>query len=435
MCGEWGGSVASDAGSIGARLRERFYYGWVIVGTLAITETVSWGILYYAFAVFLTPMRDELGWSTSTLTGAFSLALIVSGFAAPLVGIFIDRHGARLLMTLGSIAGTGLVVAWSRVASIPLYYLIWAGIGLAMSVTLYEPAFTTITAWFERDRARAILIVTILAGFASTIFLPLSGWLEGELGWRDALLALAVILGVGTILPHALVLRRRPEDLGLRVDGRAEADARAAEAVKPRPSARLGEAIRDASFWWITSAFFLETVSSIAIGVHMIPYLIDRGESAAFAATATGLIGAAQVVARIAATILTGRVSQAGLTAFLFGMQVVAIAILLEWDGRAGVLIAVLLFGAGRGVVTLMRPGLLVEYFGRTSFGAISGTMAFFLTFARGLAPVGAGLAYAAWGDYRPVFWLLAAISGAGALAMLGLIRRPRFWESAAGAT
>ncbi|MCC6704466.1 MAG: MFS transporter [Thermomicrobiales bacterium] len=404
----------------------RFYYGWVITGTLAITETVSWGILYYAFSALLTPMRDDLGWSVSTLTGGFSAGLIVMGLVAPAVGIWLDRHGPRLLMTAGSILGTALIVAWSQVSDVWLYYLIWIGIGLAMSATLYEPAFTAVTAWFERDRARAILIITILAGFASTIFLPLTGWFETRWGWRDALLGLAVILGVTTILPHALILRRRPEDLGLRVDGLAEAPAVVARGPRARPSMKLGEAVRDRSFWWITSSFFLETISSIAIGVHMIPYLIERGESAAFAATATGLIGAAQVAARITATILTKRVSQAALTAVLFAMQVVAIVILLEWEGRAGILVAVLIFGAGRGVVTLMRPGLVVEYFGRSAFGAISGTMSFFITWARGLAPIGAGLAYVWFGDYRPVFWLLAAISGLGALAMLGLIRRPR---------
>ncbi|MEZ4496930.1 MAG: MFS transporter [Thermomicrobiales bacterium] len=160
----------------------RYYYGWVITGTLAITETVSWGILYYAFSALLAPMRDDLGWSVSTLTGGFSLALIVMGIVAPAVGIWLDRHGPRLLMTGASILGTLMVVAWSRVNDVWLYYLIWIGMGLAMSGALYEPAFTSITAWFERDRSRAILIITIMAGFASTIFLPLSGWFEENVG-------------------------------------------------------------------------------------------------------------------------------------------------------------------------------------------------------------------------------------------------------------
>ena len=87
------------------------YYGWKIVGTLSLTETVSWGILFYAFSIFLSPMRDDLGWSSSTLTGAYSLALLVSGLSAPLVGVWLDRHGPRAIMTVGSILGVLMVLA------------------------------------------------------------------------------------------------------------------------------------------------------------------------------------------------------------------------------------------------------------------------------------------------------------------------------------
>src|SRR5215217_1068273 len=87
----------------------RLYYGWVVAGTLALTETISWGILYYAFSVFLVPMGSELGWSTATLTGAYSLSLLISGLAAPFVGRWLDRHGPRALMTAGSILGVLLV--------------------------------------------------------------------------------------------------------------------------------------------------------------------------------------------------------------------------------------------------------------------------------------------------------------------------------------
>ncbi len=200
-----------------------FFYGWVIVATLAVTETVSYGILYYAFAIFIDPMRAEFGWSSSAVTGAFSLALLISGFSAPLVGMWLDRRGPRLLMTAGSVVGTMMVLAWSRVDSLLPYYAIWLGMGFAMATTFYEPAFATLTRWFERDRRRAIVYVTLVAGFASTIFLPVASWLEERYGWREALVALAVVLGVMTILPHALVLRRRPEDLGLHPDGAAAA--------------------------------------------------------------------------------------------------------------------------------------------------------------------------------------------------------------------
>src|SRR5919112_5713910 len=241
-----------------AQLRASFsYYGWRIASTLAFTETVSWGVLYYAFAVFLVPMHEEMGWSQTAITGAYSLGLLVSGLTAPLMGRWLDRHGPRGLMTLGSALGTVLLLAWASVDDLWVFYLVWVGIGLAMAATLYEPAFAVLTQWFERSRGRAFLLVTLAGGLASTIFLPLSAWLVGAQGWRGALLALAALLALLTIVPHALVLRRKPEDLGLLTDGieptratRQEEKARAPN--EPRIKTRsvpLGVALRGLAFW------------------------------------------------------------------------------------------------------------------------------------------------------------------------------------------
>ncbi len=413
--------------SIAERLSGRIYYGWAIVATLALTETVSWGILFYAFSVFLVPMRETLGWSEAALTGAYSLGLLVSGMAAPFVGRWIDRRGPRALMTAGSLLGVALVLAWSQVGTLVAWYLLWIGIGLAMSATLYDPAFTAVTAWFERDRSKAFLLVTIAAGFASTIFLPLTAWLVSDRGWRSALVALAGLLFLLTAVPHAIFLRRRPEDLGLLPDGetvRDGAEGTATSAVAT--GAELREALRDPAFWWLAAGFALETLSAVAVGVYLIAYLTDRGDGAQFAAFAAGLIGAAQVAARILATVLGQRVSQVTLTGIVFALQAVALAILLEWQASAGVLIAVLMLGAGRGVVTLMRAGLVAEFYGRRNFGAINGSLALILNGARALAPIGAGVAFAVLGGYRPVFWGLAAISLLGALMMVGVSRTSR---------
>ncbi|MBV9354806.1 MAG: MFS transporter, partial [Chloroflexi bacterium] len=195
------------------------FYGWLLVGGLGVTEVISWGVLYYAFGVFLTPMEQELGWSRGATTGAFSLALVLSAIAAIPVGRWLDRHGARLLMSLGSCLAVLLVLAWATATTLPAFYLIWAAIGVVMAALLYEPAFAVVAVWFDRKRARALTAVTLIAGFSSTIFLPLSGWLVQVQGWRPALVSLAIILAVGTIPVHALLLRRRPEDLGLHPDG------------------------------------------------------------------------------------------------------------------------------------------------------------------------------------------------------------------------
>jgi MFS family permease len=262
---------------IAAHAGRRLYYGWVVVGTLATTETISWGILYYAFAAFLVPMQQELDWSTAALTGAYSLALLVSGLAAMPVGRWIDRHGPRLLMTLGSIGGTFLLLAWSRTDSLPAFYALWIVMGAVMAATLYEPAFVVVATWFRRLRSRALLLLTFVAGFASTVFLPVATLLIEQLGWRQALVVLAVFLAVTTIPAHALILRRRPEDLGLLPDGDQHPKGAPAAANFLIEGVPVRQALREHVFWWLTAAFFLGMLSSVAVGIHLIPFLLADG--------------------------------------------------------------------------------------------------------------------------------------------------------------
>jgi MFS family permease len=169
--------------------------GWLLVATLAVTETTSYGVLAYAFGVFLVPMHQDLGWSPTALTGAYSLAVIVSGVAALPVGRWLDRHGVRGLMTAGSAAATVLVLAWAQVTDLTAFYGIWVGIGVVMAAVLYEPAFAVIATWFRdsAERTRALLALTVVGGFASVIFVPLAGWLVEARGWRDALVVLAAM--------------------------------------------------------------------------------------------------------------------------------------------------------------------------------------------------------------------------------------------------
>src|SRR5690349_20728314 len=108
--------------------RGRLSRGWAMVITLAFTEAISWGILYYGFSVFIRPMQASLGWSRASITGAFSLALLVSGAAGVPIGRWRDRRGPRLLMTSGSIAAELLVFAWSRSFDLFSFYLIWIGL-------------------------------------------------------------------------------------------------------------------------------------------------------------------------------------------------------------------------------------------------------------------------------------------------------------------
>ena len=368
-------------------------------------------------------MHEEMGWSRTALTGAYSLGLLVSALAAPLAGRWLDRHGPRGLMTLGSALGSALLIVWASVEDLWLLYLAWAGIGLAMAATLYEPAFAVLAKWFDRGRGGAFLLVTLAGGLASTIFLPLSAWLVETEGWRAAILALAAVLALLTITPHALVLRRGPQDLGLLPDGvRPEDSAENEAANQPSEetgsSVSLGAALRGPALWLLAAAFFLGTLSQAAVYVHLIPYLAERGYSLGSAATMTGLIGASQLLGRVVVTVLEGRLPRDAVTAGIFALQAAALVVLITSRNPVGVLAFVLPFGAASGAVTIARATAVAEFYGPDHYGSIGGVVGMFVTGARTLAPVGAGAMSAAVGGYVPVLWALASGSAVAAIAM-----------------
>jgi MFS family permease len=400
-------------------LAARVYYGWVILGAVSFTEVVSWGILYYGFSVFVAPMQAELGWSQATITSAFSLALLCSGLAAVPVGRWLDRHGPRALMTAGSIAGSSLLVAWSAVQSVWAFYLVLAGIGAAMAAVLYEPAFVIVATWFRQKRGRALTVLTFFGAWASLIFIPLASWLVEHFGWRQALLALAALLAAGTILPHALLLRRRPADLGLLPDGAPAILTEKRPDPPPEPSLTARAALGEAGFWWLSCAFAASTFATVSLTVHLIPYLVSRGHPPAFAATVAGLFGLMSLAGRLLIGPLGDRFARPLVTAALLAMQAIGLVVLAVMPTAAGALVFIALFGAGSGTMTIMRAALLAERYGAANYGVISGAQNAVLTGARTFAPLGAGLLAAALGGYPLLLLGLGGLCLAGLVAML----------------
>jgi MFS family permease len=384
------------------------------VASLSITETVSWGILYYGFPVMLRPMEADLGYSRVQLTGALSIGLLTSALAALPVGRWIDRHGARGVMTLGSCLATVLLLGWAWIESLGALYAVWALMGLAMAATLYEPAFAAVVGWFPlKDRDRALLIVTLVAALASTIFMPFEAWLVGRLGWRGALTTLAVILALPTIPIHALVLRRPP-----RRDGRQASPGAAAEV----PGLTLGAAVKTGVFWVLGLAFLASNFTTNTVTVHLIPYLSDRGYSPTLAAAMIGWMGAMQLPARVVFGPLVARFGHRTLTVGIFIFQAIALA-QLALVRRLGTLAPmVVMLGSANGMATLARATTIAEIFGPRHYGTISGAIALGANGARAIAPFLAALLQVALGGYEPVFWLLA---GALVLAALGLLVAP----------
>jgi MFS family permease len=403
---------------------KRPYYGWILAIVFGFTETVSWGVLYYTFSVLIAPTTAELGWSRAEISGALSVMLVVSGLFGVAAGRWLDEHGPRLLMTAGSIAAVPLVIAWSQVHDLLSFYVIWILIGVTFAALNYGPAFATIIVWFRRDRSRALTLVTLIAGFASTVFVPLAAWLVSVQGWRSALVTLAVILGVLTIAPHALLLRRRPADIGAGVDGDPVAAGPDAIVAEPELSASFREALRHPTFRWLALAFALYALG-VGVPVHLVAYLGDHGYSLAFAAAATGGIGAAQVLGRLLFAPLERRFEPRTVSLLIYAGQPLALLILLFVPSEAGVVAFVLLFGAARGAETLVRSTIVAGLYGPRRIASIAAVLTLATTLTQAISPVTLGAVYDSVGSYVPGIWALIAVSVLAAGAVYLGDRRP----------
>ena len=395
------------------------YYGWYIALALSITETVSYGVMFYAFSVFITPMEDSMGWSRSELTGGFSLALLVAALMAVPVGYWVDKHGSRLLMSVGSVGATILVLMWSQVTTLPEFFIIWALMGFCYAAVLYEPAFAVIATWFIRKRGTAMTLVTFTAGFASTIFIPLSDALLVAFGWRQAVFILGVTLGVITIPIHILFLRRRPNDLGLAPDG----DTNIQQSTSTI-QINLKSVLKSRFFWVLTMAFALSTLSMTAIRVHFIPLLISIGVNPSTAAVASGSIGIMQVVGRLFFAPIERHFSSKTMVVGVFMLLALSIGILLLGNAPIIIVVFIGLYGMAVGTYTLARPLIVADVYGATFYGRISSVIAIFLKLATTIAPFGAGVIFDVFASYTPLLYLVTGFSVV-AIALIWFLPAP----------
>ena len=379
---------------------------WRLIVALGVTQIVAWGSVYYLFALLMEPLQQALAADKQQVVGAFSLALLVSGLATPWVGRTIDRVGGRSVMTAGSLGAALLLAVLSRVETLAALYATWLGLGLAMAATLYAPAFAVLTQAHPVRYRAAIGTLTLFGGFASTVFWPLTALLIGHLGWRDALLVLAAINLLVCVPLHAWLLPPPPAD---RAVGDGDIGAR-------DPAAR--DVLRTRPFIALAACFVGQSLVVSAIGVHLIALLAARGLSPAAAAGIAALVGPMQVLGRVVEMSVARRVSAAtagrvAALCFPLGLLALWLAPQAPWL----VLVFALFYGAGNGVMTIVRGAVPAELFGRTHYGAISGALAAPGMLAGAFAPLLASLLWAAFGDYERVLAALALLSAAAAAA------------------
>jgi len=386
---------------------------WLLLWGLAAAQVVSWGSVYYSFSLFVVPMESELGWSRTEINGVLSFGLLTSGFAAYPVGAWIDRHGGRAVMTLGSLLATVLLAAWSRIENLALMYAIWFGLGLALAATLYEPAFAVITRTFPESYRTRITMLTLVAGFASTVFIPLTQLLISTLGWREALLALALCNAIICLPVHAFLLRSEP--------------ARAASAGNGRDPASddaLRRALRHPTFWGLMACYTAYYAAFSAMTFHIIPLLTDRAVPAATIVAAVAVVGPAQVAGRIMLFAGRGTYSSAGTGRLATVIFPASVILLIAFPASVTALFAFAVFyGAANGIMTIVRGTAVPDLMWREGYGAINGVLTISSNIAKAVAPFGAALIWNAAENYDAVLWSVFAVGSLSALA---------FWYAAA---
>lgn len=379
-----------------------------LVWGLAVGQLIGWGTLYFAFALFIAPMEAELGWSRAEIHGALTLGLLTTGLGSIPAGSWVDRHGARGLMTGGSIAAGLLLALWSQVESLTAFYLVWFGIGAATAATVQDLPFAVITA-NVKDYRRAINYVALLAGLSSTVFIPLTNLLIESLGWRQALMILAAIQLVLPTTLNAVLLRGTRGSL---------TPERAAESVPSNEPSPLRAALMRPAFWWLAVAFSAQSFLFTAVTFHMIPLLQEKGLRLDLIVVALALIGPSQTLGRFA-LFLTPRASARTLGRLVTPLLPLSTLLLLVVApyGLVGLAVFALVFGVGNGILTIVRATGLAEILGTRGYGAIAGALNLVLMVPRTVTPLAVAALWEWRRSYDPVIWLLVAITVIGGVA------------------
>lgn len=408
-------------------MRLPFYYGWVIVAVTFVTMGIGVNART-AFSLLFPPILDEFHWGRGVTAGAFSFGFIASAIASPTIGRVMDRFGPRLVMETGVVLmGAGLLLSTYATEPWHLYLTIGVLLGSGGVCLGYSGQSLFLPNWFVRRRGLAMGLAFSGVGLGSMIVLP---WLQTVIehaGWRSGAWTLGAVLLV-VLAPINLLLRRRPEDIGLLPDGQR---TRAA-GPGPRPDNivdhqwtsidwTLGKAVRTARFWWLAVGYFCALYAWYAVQVHQTRYLQELGFSPALSAWALGLVSLAGIPGQIVLGHVSDRIGREWVWAISclgFALCFAALLALKTFPSEALLLAMVIVQGIlGYGLTSVMGA-IVLEIFQGPHFGSIFGTVMVSGLAGGAAGPWLTGLLHDATGRYTEAFWLGMALSALSATAI-----------------
>jgi MFS family permease len=409
------------------RQRLPFFYGWVIVVVTFVTMGIGVNART-AFSLFYPPILQEFGWERGVTAGAFSFGFVVSAIASPLIGRLMDRGGPRAVMELGiALMGGGLLLAPLTSAPWHLYVTIGVMVG-AGSVCLGYSGFSLfLPNWFVRRRGLAIGIAFAGVGIGSVTLLPWVQYVIEQTGWRTACTSIGLMVLI-VLAPINLLLRKRPEDIGLLPDGEAAPTATSAKPVSNvvdpvwvATEWTLSRALHTARFWWICLGYFCGLYIWYAVQVHQTKFLLDIGFSPNVGVWALGVVSLLGIPGQIVLGHASDRIGREAIWAISclgFAICFAALVALKFYPSLWLVYLMVFTQGAlGYGLTSIMGA-VVLEIFQGANYGSIFGTIMLSALAGGAAGPWVTGLLHDLTGTYTIAFAIGIAVSLLSAFAI-----------------
>ena len=408
-------------------MRLRFFYGWIIVAVTFVTMAIGVNART-AFSLFFPPILDEFGWERGVTAGAFSFGFLVSGAVSPLIGRLMDRAGPRAVMELGVVLmGGGLLLAPLTTQPWHLYLTIGVMVGAGSVCLGYSGQSLFLPNWFIRRRGLAIGIAFAGVGIGSVTLLPWVQLMIEQTGWRTACTAMGIVVLV-VLAPINLLLRKRPEDIGLQPDGDA---APTATSAKPRSNIvdpvwagtdwTLQRALATARFWWIALGYFCGLYIWYAVQVHQTKYLLETGFSPNVAVWALGLVSLLGIPGQILLGHVSDRLGREWIwTASCLGFAICFAALIALAHFPTLLLVYLMVFAQGAlgyGLTSVMGA-VVLEIFQGKQYGSIFGCIMLVALAGGAAGPWVTGILHDLTGDYTIAFAIGIAVSGLSAIAI-----------------
>jgi MFS family permease len=408
-------------------MRLPFFYGWVIIAVTFVTMAIGVNART-AFSLLFPPIIDEFGWERGVTAGAFSFGFVVSGAVSPLIGRLMDRLGPRSVMELGvALMASGLLLAPLTTQPWHLYLTIGVMVGAGSICLGYSGQSLFLPNWFNRRRGLAIGLAFAGVGVGSVTLLPWVQLMIDQAGWRTACTAIGLLVLV-VLAPINLLLRKRPEDLGLQPDGDA---APSASSAKPLSNVvdrdwagidwTLKRALRTARFWWLAIGYAGGLYVWYAVQVHQTKYLLDIGFSPGVAVWALGAVSLLGIPGQILLGHVSDRVGREWVWSASCAGFAICFAALIALAGHPTLLLVYVMVisqGAlGYGLTSIMGA-VVVEIFQGKHYGSIFGTIMVAALAGGAAGPLVTGVLHDLSGNYTLAFLIGIGVSGLSALAV-----------------